>query len=362
MKDEDENLFDQQLRLDIKENVNNIIPDVPFLKNRGIKPSAIYNSYWEFAAERQKIFELRRLGAPYPWTSNSILLKYKFTNTYRASDRVSQYLIKRVIYPYNSSFDFSPEDIFFRIILFKLFNKIETWEYLEKELGIIDFKSYSFKTYDKLLLKHIEKGEKIYSAAYIMPSGSSFGHKNKHRNNLKLIEYMMSEHIVKKISLAKSLKELYDLLLGFPSLGKFLAFQYAIDINYSELCDFSEMDFVIAGPGAKSGISKLFSNTNGYSNEYIIQLMAENQEQEFQRLNLNFNYIGNRKLQLIDCQNIFCETDKYTRVAYPNFNGNGRARIKQHFTPNLSQPIEYFYPPKWNIVLLNRSEVEQDVF
>lgn len=351
MNDEDEYSLNHQFRLDIEENVNNIIPDVPFLKNRGIKPSAIYNSYWEFAAERQKIFELRRLGAPYPWTSNSILLKYKFTNTYRASDRVSQYLIKRVIYPDNCSFDFSPEDVFFRIILFKLFNKIETWEYLEKELGIIDFKSYSFKTYDKLLLKHIEKGEKIYSAAYIMPSGSSFGCKNKHSNNLKLIEYMMSEHLVKKISLAKSLKELYDLLLGFPSLGKFLAFQYAIDINYSELCDFSEMDFVVAGPGAKSGISKLFSNTNGYSNEYIIQLMAENQEQEFQRLNLNFNYIGNRQLQLIDCQNIFCETDKYTRVAYPNFKGNSRTRIKQHFTPNLMQPIEYFYPPKWHIVL-----------
>lgn len=348
---DDEYFFDHQFRLNIEENVTDIIPDVQFIKKRGIKPSAIYNSFWFFAAERQKIFELRRLGEPYPWTSNSILLKYKFTNTYRASDRVSQYLIKRVIYPNKSAFNLSPEDIFFRIILFKLFNKIETWEYLEKELGIIDFKSYSFKFYDNLLSKQIEKGEKIYSAAYIMPSGSSFGCKNKHSNNLKLIEYMMSEHIVKKIALVKSLKELYDLLLGFPSLGKFLAFQYAIDINYSELCDFSEMDFVVAGPGAQSGISKLFSDTNGYSNEYIIQLMAENQEQEFQRLNLNFSYIGNRKLQLIDCQNIFCETDKYTRVAYPNFKGNSRTRIKQHFTPNLLQPIEYFYPPKWHIVL-----------
>lgn len=41
-------------------------------------------------------------------------------------------------------------------------------------------------------------------------------------------------------------------------MGKFLAFQYAIDINYSELCDFSEMDYVVAGPGAHSGISKIF--------------------------------------------------------------------------------------------------------
>lgn len=341
---------DLQLHLVGEENVIGKNPDVQFLDRIGIKPSAIYNSFWTFAAERQKIFTLRRLGMSYPWTEDQILLKYKFTNTYRASDRVSQYLIRNVIYPKNGCV-FSPEDVFFRIILFKLFNKIETWEYLEKKLGVIDYKSYSFQTYDCLLSKQIETGERIYSAAYIMPSGNSFGYKNKHSNNLKLIEHMMSKHIVAKIAQVKSLNELYDLLLSFPTLGKFLAFQYAIDINYSELCDFSEMDFVVAGPGAQSGISKLFSDLNGYSFEYIIQLMAENQEQEFQRLNLNFDYIGNRKLQLIDCQNLFCETDKYTRVAYPNFKGNNRSRIKQHFTPDLSHPIKYFYPPKWHVVL-----------
>ena len=60
-------------------------------------------------------------------------------------------------------------------------------------------------------------------------------------------------------------------------------------------------------------------------------------------------YLEKRKLQLIDCQNIFCEVDKYTRVAFPNYKGNYRSRIKQHFIPNLAQPIDYFYPPKWGI-------------
>lgn len=160
---------------------------------------------------------------------------------------------------------------------------------------------------------------------------------------------MMSEHLVAKISKARNLMEIYQLLLEFPSVGKFLAFQYAIDINYSELCDFSEMDYVVAGPGAHSGISKIFLDTNGYSDEYIIRLMAENQEEEFKRLGLKFEYLEKRKLQLIDCQNIFCEVDKYTRVAFPNYKGNNRSRIKQHFIPNLAQPIDYFYPPKWGI-------------
>ena len=39
-------------------------------------------------------------------------------------------------------------------------------------------------------------------------------------------------------------------------MGDFLAFQLLIDLNYSNLTDFSEMDFVVAGPGARDGIRK----------------------------------------------------------------------------------------------------------
>lgn len=326
------------------------IPSVPFLESRGIIPAPIYDTYWFFAAERQNIFVKRKTGAAYPWTNDPVLLKFKFTNTYRASDRVSQYLIKNVIYCGGIGNLYSPEDTFFRIILFKLFNRIETWEFLERKIGPIEYRNYSFERISSCLNELLENNRKIYSAAYIMPSGTSFGFPHKHENNIKLLELMMSEHVVAKIAKLKNLKELYELLISYPSLGKFLAFQYAIDINYSELCDFSEMDFVVAGPGAQSGITKLFLDTNGYSDEYIIRLMAENQESEFERLSLKFNYLGSRRLQLIDCQNLFCETDKYTRVAFPEYKGNNRTRIKQYFIPNLAQPIEYYYPPKWGIM------------
>src|SRR6266498_782894 len=61
-------------------------------------PSDVYDSYWRFAAERQRIFFRRFLGASQPWTEDSVLATYKFTNAYRASDRVSQFLISQVIY------------------------------------------------------------------------------------------------------------------------------------------------------------------------------------------------------------------------------------------------------------------------
>jgi hypothetical protein len=78
-------------------------------------------------------------------------------------------------------------------------------------------------------------------------------------------------------------------------------------------------------------------------------VVTERQDQEFCRLGLEFKKLWGRKLQLIDCQNLFCEVDKYSRVKHPEFQGlTGRTRIKQKYHWNPS-PIEYFYPPKWGI-------------
>jgi hypothetical protein len=87
--------------------------------------------YWQFAAERQEIYQRRLQGCPYPWTTDPILSKYRFTNVYRVTDRVSQYLLKNVIY----NAQYSKVDLFFRILLFKLFNKIETWDLLKSAFG-----------------------------------------------------------------------------------------------------------------------------------------------------------------------------------------------------------------------------------
>lgn len=93
------------------------------------KVTEVYESYWRFAAERQEIFFRRAGGTTGPWTRDTVLATYKFTNAYRASDRVSQYLIRNVIY--RADLPNSPSEVFFRILLFKLFNKIETWQLLE---------------------------------------------------------------------------------------------------------------------------------------------------------------------------------------------------------------------------------------
>ena len=63
------------------------------------RPTVVYETYWRFAAERQEMFFRKIEGLPAPWTTDTILARHKFTNAYRASDRVSQYPNQeRVIY------------------------------------------------------------------------------------------------------------------------------------------------------------------------------------------------------------------------------------------------------------------------
>lgn len=326
-------------------------PTAPMIISSHLAPAkttAVYDSYWRFAAERQRIFYRRALGSPWPWTDNPVMAVFKFTNAYRASDRVSQYLIRRVIY--REDLPTSIDEVVFRILLFKLFNKIETWEKLEGALGSVTFADYRFEHYDAVLTRAMAEGHRIYSAAYIMPPGSSaFGHKAKHQNHLKLLEMMMAKSLPQKLASARTMQRGFELLRAYPTIGDFLAYQFVTDVNYSEVTNFSEMDFVIPGPGARDGLRKCFADTGGLSDAELIRLMADRQEQECARLGLEFPSLWGRPLQLIDCQNLFCEVDKYARVAHPEAAGlTGRTRIKQKFAAQ-AQPIEFWYPPKWGI-------------
>ena len=312
------------------------------------KVTEVYQSYWRFAAERQAVFFRRFRGETRPWTDNPVLATYKFTNAYRASDRVSQYLIRNVIY--RDDLPKSPGEVFFRILLFKLFNKIDTWHLLERELGPITFEDYRFPAYDAVLARALQTGRRIYSAAYIMPPGNrAFGRSAKHQNHLLLLERMMADQLADQLAQTRTMQDGFEKLRAYPTIGDFLAYQFITDINYSELTDFSEMEFVVPGPGARNGLRKCFADRGGLNEPELIRLMADLQEREFERLGLDFQSLWSRPLQLIDCQNCFCEVDKYARVAHPEIAGRtGRIRIKQKFVPTL-EPIELFYPPKWKL-------------
>jgi hypothetical protein len=314
-----------------------------------LESTRVYDTYWRFAVERLAIF-YRRLTDPCgPLTDDPILRSYRFTNVYRVADRVSQYLIREVQYRRDRSQ--APSELFFRTILFKIFNKIETWEAIERQLGPLAWHRIDLEAVDAVLTAELARGRRIYSAAYIMPA-PAFGRARKHSNHLALIRKMMDDRLPDRLRQAPSLQRVYETILDYPGLGPFLAFQYAIDLNYSTMLDFEEAEFVVAGPGALDGISKCFVSSNKRSAASIIYHVVERQQDEFARLGLHFNGLFGRPLQPIDCQNLFCEISKYARVAHPDIAGiANRTRIKQTYKRAPRPLTTPTFPPRWGLAV-----------
>lgn len=312
-----------------------------------LKPNdEVFRYYFYFMQERMNIFWRKCEGAKV-LTNDPILRKYKFTNVYRACDRVSQYLIRNVIY--NDLERYTPEDILLRILVFKIFNKIETWELLQSNCKEIKFSTFNPDEISERLTR-LRQNQPIFSNAYMM-TGS---HKDydylrfKHEKWLAMVKKeFVDGGAIHDILRAKSLEEIYNRLNQCPFIGGFLAYQYSIDFNYSPYINFDENSFVKAGIGAIRGIKKCFFEY-GKNYEDAIYYTFYNLDELRQHYGYeNFKALPGRKPHLIDLQNCFCETDKYLREAMPSLQVDN-VRIKQKYKP-IGTSISFTFPSKWNI-------------
>lgn len=303
----------------------------------------VFEVYWRFAAERQRILRRRLRGEPPPWTADPILRTYRFCNVFRASDRVSQSLIE-VVY---KSKDFSAEDLFLRTVLFRLFSKPATWQLMEAELGTIDAASFDEERLGRVLDGAFAEGKRLYTGAFILAAAPAYGHRRKHRNHLALVAAMLKAGLPARVAQAHSLEEVYRLLVEWPLIGPFMGYQVAIDLNYSPLLDFDEDDFTVPGPGAMRGIHKVFVDLGDLDPSGAVHWLVDYQHRVGEEIGIEAPTLLGRHLHAIDCQNLLCEVDKYCRVALPELRSE-RTRIKQTFRPD-PEPVPHFYPPKWGI-------------
>src|SRR4051794_5392025 len=160
----------------------------------------VYRTYWAFAAERHRLFGARFDDSGY-FTDDVILRQYRFCNVFRAADRVSQHLIRAAAF---GAPDLEEEDLFFRVVLHRLFCRISTWELLEGKLGRLDASTYSEATYDRVLDEARAGGSRLYTGAYVLSASRSFGHERKYRNHLALLSAMLKDGVPGRIAQAKS--------------------------------------------------------------------------------------------------------------------------------------------------------------
>ena len=122
-------------------------------------PSLLY-----FIWEREAIRLARENGHSAPWTKDPVLDKYKFTNIHRCDDRVSQWVIDKLITPY-----LERSDLWFTLLIARLINWPPTLQALINK-GVIPCTPQEFDAdmFEHTLERIKNDGKKVYSGAYML--------------------------------------------------------------------------------------------------------------------------------------------------------------------------------------------------
>lgn len=337
--------------------------DIPYCgvsqqKIREAKPKlnvvAVKHLY-DFVTERYKI-HIRKdfLKQKAPWTNNPILSQYKFCNIRREHDRQSQYLIKNI----STNSCLSLEDKIVNSFYFRAWNNWDTMKDLggpwpAKNLYSSQMKEQVRPIYQKLTTEDPDR--KWWSSAYNQggtkhawkfPQGDGYQRAYKESEAKKYKDWepdiplrvfhigpwLKNGHVVERLLNAKDQKEAFDIIRSIRGFADFLAYQIFVDLTYIEEFPFSENEFVVAGPGCKKGLNKLFDDYDWLTHEEALFWLADNIDEIFNEVHPPF-WAGrlfvdlpqeDRFFSVMCLENCMCEFCKYIRTV----EGNGRPRVK----------------------------------
>lgn len=179
--------------------------------------SELMDTLWYWMRERHSIHE-RRFAGQTAWTEDPILQDYKFTNLFRVFDRNTQFILNEVIPD-------GPSDLTetsFRIVLFRTFNRIETWKRLRNYFGQLKWATFDVDDYYSALVAE----SPIYGPAYFIPAPNVLGGHDNPTKHLRMIYLLMTSEFPAELKKLCHLKDALGLTLLYPGLGQFTAFQY----------------------------------------------------------------------------------------------------------------------------------------
>lgn len=208
-----------------------------------------FNTAWE----RHRIYTLKTIGVPKPWTENYVFRNYYFCNVFRRIDKTTDYLVKNVIEPNEDN----PE-LWKAIMLFRYISRLDTYKELQGH-------EFCFLWIYRWMRSMQERKIPIFTNAFIVNSkGIDGGWVDKVTYIFKLIQYFNREYTALSfddtLKSMDRLEEAFTALKEAPGVGPFMAYQYCMDFAYSKRYLYSARDKFIwtyLGIGAQRGMNRL---------------------------------------------------------------------------------------------------------
>jgi hypothetical protein len=243
-----------------------------------------------------------------------VLDKYKFTNIHRCDDRVSQWVIDKLITPY-----LERSDLWFTLLIARLINWPPTLQaLLDKKVIPCTPQEFDADMFEHTLERIKNDGKKVYSGAYMLYPTKMEPGGNKSK---AVAKYIIGSAVENAESIdntlwvageAPTIERFVAELSKCFGISTFIAGQVAADLTYAPgHLDSAEdlYSYAPVGPGSSRGLNYLLGKSP----------YATWKQKEFNaELSIVFSEIVD-KLEIIDMtlhdvQNCMCEFSKYCRA------------------------------------------------
>lgn len=311
--------------------------------------------FW-FARERQGIYLKRQSGDPWPWTSDHVLQKFRFTNVFRENDATTVWFREKVRDPMHNR----PE-VLLATVLFRWFNRTTTGEAIFRQIGDWQGRGkaktaweWYLETNDTDVLRSFivsfcGKGPYV-TGAYIIktPDGlpkldgvlwcvDQFRTQEKvfrdrgpemtlGCQNLASLALSLNPDLSIEKGVPLSLESVWEWLRRFPFLGDFMAYEIVTDLRHTDLLSNAPdiMTWANPGPGAMRGLNRITGrDLNKRQQKYLfVTEMRALLELSKSDPSLWPNTSAYPSLEMRDIEHTLCEFDKYERARL----GQGRPR------------------------------------
>lgn len=267
-------------------------------------------AYW--INERHSIYCKRAAGVPWPWTDDPILRDWKFTNAFRQLDKGTVWL-RRMLEPVTS-----PDLIVFNVMWYRLFN---WWEHAQN-LGA----TCSLSELEQYIRKCHGDGKQVFTGAH-MTTGRAF--EDKHETYLEACKMAWERRLeVLQACLNFSMAEVFEKLLSFYMVGRFVAYEIVCDFRFVLSGRWRDtLAWANMGPGAKRGLTRLGApcdtQKDGVDSMVLTHtLLLTNEMLSSEVLHCEWPF------ELREVEHSLCEFDKYQRVKTGA--GRPRSRYEHH--------------------------------
>ena len=291
--------------------------------------------FWNYIKERHIVFKKKELEqSPPPWTEDPILQQFKFTNVFRTLDPgtrfVTDYIYRCDKVVEKHICDWPVEETLFNVIVYRLFNKIETFMHH----GMLDCSCFNMEKFEDSI-RDRAVDDKVFTSAFVVSGYSCFPKGLDKISRLALLIKELADRIEEDYHSdyldfmweTESMEDAYNYLLSIKGLGPFLAYQCAVELSYWDATNFGEDDFVVAGPGCKNGLRWLFPEKQAKWEELCFWL-RDHQYEFWEDYGIDYKKVFDDRpkpyLTVMAIENCLCEISKYLKAYY----NTGRRRNK----------------------------------